>query len=81
MHNHFQVIAAAQNIFADQTCCIRFFDGPFNLASGQGQFATDIDEGNRNTAGVAGDDNALDQLMRILLHQHAIFECAWLALV
>ena len=81
MHNDFQVIATAQNIFPNQARGIRFFNGSFNLLTSESQFAAHIDKGDRDATGIAGDDDPLDQLMRIFLHQHAVFEGAWLALV
>ena len=81
MHNHFQIIAAAQNIFPNQPGAIRFFNGSLNLPASESQFAAYVDKSDRDAAGITGKNHTFDQLMRIFLHQHAVFESAWLALV
>src|SRR5437763_15363889 len=81
MHNHFQAKVATQDVLANQSGSIGFFYRPLKLSSCEGQFASYINEGCRNVAGVAGDNDAFDQLMRVLLHQPAIFEGTRLTLV
>src|SRR6266699_2832083 len=44
MHNHVEMIAAAQDIFADVACIVCFLDGSLNLSSCQGQFTAHINK-------------------------------------
>ena len=81
MHNHIQRKTAAQNVLPDIAGSIGFLNGAFHLPPCQCQFAAHINKGRRNTAGIAGDNHALNQLMRVLLHNHAVFEGSRLALV
>src|SRR5258708_20362076 len=81
MHNQIQVKAGAQDVLANIARSIRFFDGAFKLSPRQGQFTTHINKGYRNTASITGDDHTFDQFVRVLLHDHAVFECARLAFI
>src|SRR6266496_5175617 len=81
MQNHIERKVAAEYILANIACGICFFNGPFNLSARQGQFASYINKGCRNTAGIASNNYSLKQLMRVLLHNHAIFKSTRFAFI
>src|SRR5690349_20070806 len=81
MHDNIHAEIAAQNIFADQTSVVRLLHSAFDLVSCQCQFSTYIDESGHDTAGIASKQHSLNQEMGVLLHQHAVFEGAWFALI
>ncbi len=81
VHNDVEGKVAAQDILANIASGICFLDGLLNLSTGQGQLAAYINKGGRNAAGITGNNDSLDQLVRVFLHDHAIFEGAWLAFI
>ncbi len=76
-----EVVAGAEDVFAEEVFGACFFDGCFEDAGAFGEFAADVDVGEVDAAGVAGDDHALEELVRILVDDVAVFEGAWFGFV
>ena len=72
---------AAQNVLAQQVVGVAFSIACLQDAKAAAVFVTQIEVGRGRPRRAAGDDDAFEQLMRILLHQDAIVERARLALV
>src|SRR5262249_10601264 len=80
-NRHLEVEAAAQNAVPDVACRTRLCHRALHLSPRVGQLAADIDEGMAHLGRIGGDDDPLNQQVRVQLHQHTILEGAWLTLV
>src|SRR5258708_25150269 len=81
IQNHIKVEAAAQDILTNIARGICLFDSTLDLYPRQGQFTAYVNESRRNAASITGNDHSLDQLMRVLLHYHTVFEGTRLAFI
>src|SRR6266702_3657073 len=81
MQNDIKRKVAAKYILTNIASSIRFFNGSFNLSACQGQFTAYINKGCRNMAGIACNNCSLNQLVRVFLHNHAVFKSAWFAFI
>ena len=73
--------ARAQDVAADRPEGVRLVEGGGHALEPEGELTAHEDEGLRGTDGVGADEDALDDLVRVLLHQHVVLEGAGLALV
>ena len=71
----------AQDVLAQQVVGIELVDGRLQPIVGQRVFVAEIDVGGLGPRGVATDDDPLEHLVGIVLHQNAVVERAGLALV
>src|SRR5204862_1738336 len=71
----------AENVLSDEIIRSRFLDGAFQDSCALGKFAPDVDVSGPGVEGETGDENALDQLMRIVVNDIPILERARLGFV
>src|SRR5690606_4549835 len=74
-------VTGAENVLADEALGLRLGDGFFKDTGAFGHLAADVDVGLLHVVGEARDHGALDQLVRILVHDVAVFERAGLGFV
>ena len=73
MYEQFEIKPRTQDVFAQQACCLGFFDGTAQVHGRGGVFATQEDVAAVGFQGASTDQHAFDQQMGQLLHQHAVF--------
>ena len=71
----------AEDVLADQAVGVGVVQGLGDALLGQRHLAPHVEEGLRGVDGVAGEDDALDELVRIELHEQPVLVGAGLALV
>jgi len=76
MDVNFQVVAGAENVFAEEIFRAGFLQRVVQDFRAFGHFATDINVGELHVVREAGDDHAFDELVRILVDDLAILERA-----
>ena len=81
MNVNLAVEPLAENIFAEEVLPSRFFDGLDENLRAVGHFAPDINVGRMRADRIAGDENALDKLVRIVMEKLPILERAGLGFV
>src|SRR5690606_6257036 len=74
-------VTGAEYVLADEALGLRLGDGFFKDTGAFGHLAADVDVGLLHVVGEARDHGALDQLVRILVHDVAVFERAGLGFV
>ncbi len=65
MDVNFKVVAGAEDIFAEEIFGPGFGQGAIENARAFGHFAANVDVGQVNVVREAGDDHALQQLVRV----------------
>ena len=81
MHDQRDAEAAAEDVLAEVALLVGLLGRRLEHVGLLLVLAADVDESLVDPGGVAGDDHALDQLVRVLLHQLAVLEGAGLGLV
>ncbi len=81
MHPHVCVNTGAENILSDVSRSSGFIDGLLQNPRAQDHFSADIDVSRFCANGIAGQQDAFQDLVRIALHQLSVLERAGLALV
>ena len=81
MHVHLQIVAGAENVFAEEIFRAGFLERLIQNLRAFGHFAANINVSQLHVIREAGDDHALDELMRILVDDLAILEGAGLGFV
>jgi len=76
MNVNLQIIAAAQNIFAEEVFRAGFRKRLIQNLRAINHFAADVDVGEMHVVGEARDGHAFDQLVRVLIHDLTILERA-----
>ena len=76
-----EVKAGAEDVFPKKTFCAGFLDGVPNNLGRFGKFAAYVDVGEVDIRRVGGDGEAFDELVRILVEDVAVLECAGLGFV
>ena len=76
-----QVCVGAEDFFAQEALLGRLLDGLDQACVAEVILAADVDEGDLRLDCEGAQDDALDQLMRVVLHDDAVFEGAGLRLV
>ena len=67
--------------FAEEILRLGLGDGLFEDLRAEGEFAADIDIGEMHVVGVAGDDHALEHLVRVLIDDLLVLEGAGLRFI
>src|SRR6185437_15485515 len=80
MHVDLDVEAGAEDVLPDEPGLPRLGDGLLQHPRAVLELAADVDVGSVAADGPSGDDDALEELMRVLLDDHAVLERAGLAL-
>jgi len=81
MHDDLEVEARALDVLAEKALVVGFLDGSAQDAPRLHVLTADIDEAKVRADGARGDEHALDEGVRIALHEVAVLEGAGLALV
>ena len=81
MHVNIEREIGAADVLAQIAGLVAFVDGRLQTLIAQRVFVADVEIGRRGPGSVGAEDDAFDNLVRILLHQDAVVECARLALV
>ena len=81
LHDDVDGEVGAEDVLADVAGGVGLVERRGHTLLGGGHLAADVEEALREAGGVAGDQAALDQLVRIELHQQAVLVRAGLALV
>src|SRR5437879_4775404 len=81
VHDDLEVEARALDVLAEETRVVGFLDGGAHDAPRLDVLAADVDEAQVRADGARGDEHALDEGVRIALHEIAVLEGAGLALV
>src|SRR5207249_9546661 len=81
VHPHLEVEPGAEDALPEEAPRARLGDRLLQHARAVRELAADVDVGGVAADGVRGDDDALEQLMRIALDDLAVLEGAGLALV
>ena len=76
MDVNIEVVTRAENVFAEKVFGPRLGQGAVQDTRALGKFAANIDVGQLDIIGEAGEDHPLDELMRILVDDLAILESA-----
>ena len=74
MNVNLDVLAAAENVLAEEILRTRLVESTVQDARAFREFTADIDVGQLHVVREAGDDHALDELMRILVDDLAVLE-------
>ena len=77
MNDDVNAVVAAKcllHLFADEPLRIRLINGGLHHIDPSVVLTTDVNEGCLDTHGVASDQNAFDQLVRIVLKDLSVFE-------
>src|SRR5688572_6237066 len=77
----FEIVAGTQNVLTEKILRTSLVQRPVQDARAVGEFAANVDIGQLHVVSEAGDDHALDELVRILVDDLAILEGAWLGFV
>ena len=75
------LLAGAEHVLAEEAGLVGLLDRRVEDVALQVVLAADVDEAAVGPGGAGGDDDPLDQLVRVLLHQLAVLEGARLGLV
>src|SRR5439155_11079939 len=81
VHPHVEVEPRAEDVAAEEAPAARLGDRGLETLGAEGELAADVDIRGVAPDGVGRDDDALEQLVRVLLDDHAILERTGLALV
>ena len=81
VHIDVEVEAGAEDVFSEKTFGAGFLDGVPNDLGRFGKFAADVDVGEVDIRGEGGDGEAFDELVRVLVEDVAVLECAGLGFV
>ena len=73
--------AGAQNVPANVAGCPGFRQGPLHDPGAKGKLPSDVDVGGLGTDGIAGDENPLQHLVWVALHQLTVLEGPRLAFI
>ena len=76
-----QIVTAAEDIFAKEILRARLGQRPIQQRAPSRHLAANVNVGQLNVVGEAGDDHALDHLVRVLVEDLAVLECARLGFV
>ena len=76
-----EVKAGAEDVFSEKTFGAGFLDGVPNDLGRFGEFAADVDVGEVDIRGEGGYSEAFDELVRVLVKDVAVLECARLGFV
>ena len=76
-----EVKILAENVLAEQIVRVSFVDGFLHDPKTAAVFVTEVDVRRAGPGRVASKDDAFQELVRIFLHEDAVVECSWLALV
>src|SRR5262245_4233087 len=71
----------AEDVPSEQVGGVALVDGPLQDAIAAAILVAQVEVGGAGAGGVAGEDDAFEDLMRVLLHEDAVVEGARLALV
>ena len=72
---------AAQDLLAEQSGSVGLIQRFLQHVKLLHELAAHVNIGHRGSSGIAGDQNAFEQLMRVLFDQNAIVESRWFGLV
>src|SRR5438105_1054108 len=81
MDENFHVKSRPENILAEKVVLACFFDRSLQENGAFGKLASNIDVSSFGVEGETGDENALEQLMRIFVYDISILECARFGLI
>ncbi len=81
VEDHVEVEAGPEDVPAEEAVLVRLGDGAAEPLVPQGELAPDVDERLMALDGECRDHDALDQLVRVALHEHVVLERGRLALV
>ena len=81
MHINLKVIAAVEDVFAEETGRLGLGDCLFQHLPAGGELAADVEVGQLHPVGEAAEDHSLQQLVRILMDDLAVLEGAGLRFV
>src|SRR6185437_10224208 len=76
-----EIVAAAENVFAEEILFAGLSERAVQNLRALGKLYADVDVGELHVIRPAGEDHPLDELMRVLVNDLAIFERARLGLV
>src|SRR5205823_10829547 len=71
----------AKDVAAKEVVRISLIDGPLHHAVAGAIFVAEVDVGGTGARGIAGQDDPLQKLVRVFLHENPVVEGSWLALV
>src|SRR5262249_30912314 len=74
-------VSGAEDVLSEKNARVGFLQRAVQNARAEIELAADVDVGVSALQSVGGEDDSLDDLMWILLHQQPVFECPWLGLV
>ena len=81
MHEHVEVVAGAARVLADQAGLVGLIDGQLHVGRLVVELAAYVNVGSASAHRSAGDQTALDELVRIVTHDLAVLARARLALI
>ena len=81
VHMNLQIKTAAENVFAEITLGARFGEGGVKNFGAFGKLTTNVNVGEIHVVSPTGDNHPLEQLMRILIDDLLVLECARLGFV
>lgn len=81
MHEDVKIVARTARVLANETRFVGLVDGELHIRRLVVELATDVDIGSSSAHGTSSDETTLDELVRIVTHDLAVFARAWLALV
>ena len=81
MDVNLQVVTAAQDVFAEKILRAGLLQRPVQELCAIGHFTADVDVGQMHVVRETGDDHAFDELVRVLVDDLAVLECARLGFV
>ncbi|MPM84979.1 hypothetical protein SDC9_132056 [bioreactor metagenome] len=81
VHVDLKLIAAPGNVLSQKTLCTRFIKRPVQDARAFDKLASNVNVGQVDVIGVAGNDHSLDQLVRIFVNDLFVFKSAGLRFI
>ena len=81
MHVNLQVVAGAEDVLAEKVLRARLVEGFVQELRALRHLAADVEVGELHVVRPAGENHALDELVRVLVDDLAVLERAWLGLV
>ena len=81
MHVDFQIISAAQDVLSKKAFRTRLGQGAIQNFGAVNKFTANVDIGQMNIIRVAPNNHPFEHLVRVLVNNLAILECAWLRFV
>ena len=81
VHGHIEIEASAQYVLAEQALFSSLLQGKFCAFHCQGVFHTHVDETAVRSNSIRCDDQALQNTVRISLHERTIHESTWISLI